>query len=51
MSIAIACYNLDFDLTLFEIDEDYFKAGKERLENHQKQQRLFDCNTVAELEG
>ena len=42
MSIAIACYNLDFDLTLFEIDKDYFEAGKARLQEHQKQQRLFN---------
>jgi len=42
MSIAIACYNLDFDLTLFEIDKDYFEAGKNRLEEHKRQVRLFD---------
>ena len=41
MSIAIACHNMGFDLDLYEIDEDYFKAGKARLEEHQKQQRLF----------
>ena len=40
-SLAIACYNLDFDLTLFEIDEDYYRAGVERFENHKKQIRLF----------
>ena len=42
MSSAIACYNLDFDLTLFEIDKDYFNAGNARLEQHMRQQRLFD---------
>lgn len=42
MSSAIACYNLDFDLTLFEIDKDYFEAGKARLEEHKKQGRLYD---------
>jgi len=41
MSIAIACYNLDFDLTLFEIDKDYYEAGVNRFEEHKKQQRLF----------
>ncbi len=41
MSIAIACYNLDFDLTLYEIDADYYKAGVQRLEEHKKQIRLF----------
>ncbi len=44
MSIAIACYNLDFDLTLFEIDTEYFEAGKARLEEHKKQMRLFGEN-------
>ena len=41
MSIAIACHDLGFDLDLYEIDADYFKAGKERLERHQRQQTLF----------
>lgn len=34
MSIAIACYDLCFDLDLWEIDEDYYKAGKERFDKH-----------------
>jgi hypothetical protein len=34
MSIALACYDLGFDLDLCEIDADYFKAGKERFERH-----------------
>lgn len=34
MSIAIACYNLSFDLDLCELDPDYFKAGKERFDAH-----------------
>lgn len=51
MSIAIACYNLDFDLTLFEIDEDYYRAGVERFENHKKQQRLFDINQTQQEVG
>jgi site-specific DNA-methyltransferase (adenine-specific) len=37
MSIAIACDIMGFDLDLYEIDEDYFRAGKERLERHQRQ--------------
>lgn len=41
MSIAIACHDLGFDLDLYEIDKDYFNAGKERLERHMKQQNLF----------
>ena len=41
MSIAIACHDMGFDLDLYEIDKDYFEAGKKRLENHQKQEQLF----------
>jgi site-specific DNA-methyltransferase (adenine-specific) len=43
MSIAIACDIEGFDLTLCEIDKDYFDAGKKRLELHQSQPRLFDA--------
>lgn len=41
LSIGIACHNMGHDLTAFEIDKDYFEAGKARLEQHQKQQKLF----------
>ena len=40
-SIAIACYNFDFDLVEFEIDKDYYEGAVNRLEEHKKQQRLF----------
>ena len=40
-SIAIACYDLGFDLTGCEIDEDYFKAAQARLTRHQAQGQLF----------
>lgn len=33
-SHAIAAYDLGFDLTIMEIDEDYYKAGKERFDAH-----------------
>jgi len=36
-SIAIACYDMGFDLTGFEIDKDYFDAAVKRLDNHKKQ--------------
>lgn len=42
MSIAIACYDLGFDLDLWEIDEDYYNAGVERVKNHIKQGQLFN---------
>jgi site-specific DNA-methyltransferase (adenine-specific) len=41
MSIAIACYDYDFELTLCELDEEYYKKGIERIKNHVSQQRLF----------
>jgi len=34
MSIALACFDMGFDLDLCEIDADYFKAGKERFDRH-----------------
>lgn len=40
-SIAIACHNLGYDLVGYELDKDYFQAAKKRLEEHQKQLRLF----------
>ena len=41
-SIAIACYNLDFDLVGYEIDKEYYEGAVKRLEEHKKQGRLFD---------
>ncbi len=40
-SIAIACYDMGFDLTAYEIDVDYFNAAKKRLETHMKQITMF----------
>jgi len=34
MSIAIACWDLGFDLDLWELDADYFAAGVDRLRRH-----------------
>ncbi len=42
-SIAIACYNLDFDLDCFEIDAEYHGKAVKRLEEHRKQGRLFSA--------
>jgi len=41
MSIAIACYDLGFDLDLCELDKDYFDAGVKRFEQHKKQLKLL----------
>ena len=40
-SIMIACHDLGFDFTGFEIDEEYYNMAKERLENHQNQISMF----------
>ena len=40
-SIAIACWDMGFDLTGYEIDKDYFDAMTKRFENHKKQLQLF----------
>jgi len=40
-SIAIAAHNLGYDLTGYELDKDYYQAACKRLENHQKQLRMF----------
>lgn len=41
MSIAIACHDLGFDLTGYELDEDYYKAGIKRVKQHVAQGQLF----------
>ena len=40
-SIAIACHNLGFDLTGYEIDKEYFEAATKRIEQHKQQGRLW----------
>lgn len=40
-SIAIACYDLKFDLVGLEIDKEYFDNANKRLEVHKKQLTLF----------
>ncbi len=39
-SIAIACWDLGFDLVGYEIDTDYYNAAIDRLRKHQAQLRL-----------
>ena len=36
-SIALACHDAGYDLTGYELDEDYFKAALHRLDEHRKQ--------------
>ena len=40
-SIAIACYDYDFDLTGCEIDKEYYDLSIKRIKNHIKQTKLF----------
>jgi DNA modification methylase len=41
MSSVIACLDMGFEITAYEIDEDYFKAAVERIDNAQRQAKLF----------
>jgi len=41
MSISIAADELNYDLDICEIDEDYFNAGVQRYETFKRQMRLF----------
>jgi len=40
-SSRIACYDLGFDFTGYEIDKDYWEAQEKRFELHKSQQTLF----------
>tara|TARA_R100001460_G_scaffold102611_1_gene147294 strand:+ start:67 stop:666 length:600 start_codon:yes stop_codon:yes gene_type:complete len=40
-SIAIACHNLGFDLTGYELDKEYYNNAIKRIKNHQAQLRLI----------
>ena len=46
-SSLIACYDMGFDAVGFELDEDYYRESKQRLERFMKQITLFD---ILELE-
>ena len=41
LSIAIACYDLGYDLTACELDKEYFDKAMTRIANHQAQTSLF----------
>jgi len=40
-SIAIACHDMGFSLDGYELDVDYFEAASKRLQEHQRQLKLF----------
>lgn len=41
MNIAIACWDLGFDLELYEIDKDYYNDGIKRYKKYIRQGRFF----------
>jgi len=40
-SIALACHDMGFYLDGYELDEEYYNAALKRLQNHQRQLKLF----------
>lgn len=42
MSSVVACLNLGFEIVGSELDKDYFEAGIKRVEQSQKQIRMFE---------
>ena len=40
-SIALACHNLNYELTACELDEEYYNNALKRLKNHQAQLTMF----------
>ena len=40
-SIALACHNLGYDLTGYELDKEYYDNAIKRIKNHQAQTRIF----------
>ena len=40
-SIAIACHDLEYDLTACELDKEYYDAAIKRINNHKKQLKLL----------
>jgi len=48
-SIAIACHDMGFDLTGYEIDKDYYDAAVKRLDNHKLQLTLFTSPPAEEI--
>jgi site-specific DNA-methyltransferase (adenine-specific) len=42
MSSVVACLNLGYEIVCTELDADYYNAGVKRVEQSQKQQRMFE---------
>lgn len=41
MGIALACWDLGYDLEAYEIDKEYYELGVNRFNNHCKQGQMF----------
>lgn len=41
LSIGIACHDMGFELTVIELDKDYYEQAKKRLRTHQRQLTIF----------
>jgi len=50
-SNAIACLDMGFSITAYEIDEEYFNASVERIRLSQQQQKLFIGDSWKAAEG
>lgn len=48
-SLGIACWDLKYDLTAFEIDKDYYNDSVKRIENHTKQAQIDDNINTEEI--
>ena len=46
MSLAIACYDMRYDLTCYELDKDYYKIAVERFRNYIRQKDVFKENNI-----
>lgn len=44
MSSVIACLEMGFDITCYELDKDYFESAKLRIEQYLAQTKLFDTH-------
>lgn len=44
MSSVIACLEMGFDMTCFELDSDYFQSAQKRIEQYLSQTKLFDTH-------
>jgi len=49
-SSRIACYDMGFDFTGYELDKEYFDKSVERYENHISQQVMFKDDVIDDLE-